>query len=242
MKKTIIIASCILAIICSVVLIVVLNNQPSEEIGAITGTVSYVKGLEYATDEPEHHHYVVYITPAGEEESRLWIPFLVSMETETESEYSTDVNNMPEFAAGSTVRIVYGEEIRDRYNIKMLGYKAISLTSVNDMDKEESDIPFSKREDYSFDDSIPPSEEDLGDVIHIAKMDGGYMLYFQSIYSLADDLKIYWIDDNTMMGEGERAALESQECGFRVEIDIIDVFPFDNFSARTVVSLSIKEK
>ena len=223
-----------LFIIFSLILVFATGCYNEPKMGKIVGQVAY---LDYTTNNkgyPDDHIYCVYLLPSGQEDSGIWVPFTVTIETETESKFSTTPSEMQELTIGNTVEIeYYTEEIIDAWALP--GYEACSIKTVSDANYE-NELPFTINEDYIFERGGEQKEANTGKVVHVARVDelDGYIIYLDETSYGVRTLAMYWIDKGTMLDDETKANIESRTTGYWVRVIPLVRYPFDNLSVAAV--------
>ena len=163
----------------------------------IYGEIVYVKTQRY---------HAVYIAPVGQEDSGIWIPMMITPETQTASVFDTDVSKMPELSVGNFVEIVYDTTGTKSNHILVGGSRVVSLTVVspdNIYKNEELDLKLKRNYEYTRLAGI--GVYDHGTVIHVAKIeepDNGYFVYVErNRYDEYKRLTVYWLDEDSIYME-----------------------------------------
>lgn len=236
------------------VLIFVLATIPSvslyscdntRHLHTIVGEIVYVKS---------HRHHAVYISPYGQEDVKLWVPMMITPETETVSEFNEDVSKMPELAVGNLVEIVYDTKNTKANHILVGGSKTVSLKIVSPEEGyEKVAFDMKLRHDYEYSRLVDFGVFDLGTVVHIAKIeepDNGYFVYVENNkYDEYSKLTVYWLDEDSMyMSEGgvlmddkTIELVKSGKSGFYAEITSFDLYRFENVGIQTIHAFAVIE-
>ena len=210
----------------------------------IAGEIVYIKSND---------HHAVYIAPYGGEDSNLWIPMMITPETETASEFNKDAGKMPELSIGNIVEIVYNAKGTKANHILVGGSQVISLkvkSSAEGLEMQDFDLKLRRGYEYSRLEEI--GTRDYGTVVHIAKIekpDNGYFIYVDNNkYDEYDALTVYWLDEDSMymesggvlIDDGTIALVESGATGFYAEINSFELYRFKNVGIQTIHSIAAK--
>lgn len=236
MKK---ISLLVLIFVLSVIPVISLYScDETSHLHTIAGEIVYIKSND---------HHAVYIAPYGGEDSNLWIPMMITPETETPSEFNKDPNKMPELSIGNIVEIVYNAKGTKANHILVGGSQVISLkvkSSAEGLEMQDFDLKLRRGYEYSRLEEI--GTRDYGTVVHIAKIekpDNGYFIYVDNNkYDEYDQLTVYWLDEDSMymptggalIDDKTIALIESGETGFYAEITGFELYRFKDVGIQTI--------
>ena len=243
MKKTSILV--LILVLLLVPMLSLFSCDESRYYQTLVGEIAYVK-----TDA----QHTVYIVPHGHEDGGLWIPMIVTSETETASEFNEDISKMAELAIGNTVEVVYSTKNSKNNHILVGDNKLISLKVIESavgVEKQKIEFKLNTRYEYTHEAKI--ARKDWGTVVHVAKISeptGGYFIYVdKNRYEDYDSLTIYWIDEDAMheknggvlINEEMISLIESRASGYFVEITGYELYRFDDVSIQSVGSIGLAE-
>lgn len=162
-----------------------------EKTAAIVGEIVYIKDDLVASNREKRKIYL-HIRPIGQEDGVLF-PFTFTNNSTSESEYSDNISDMPEFTVGNVVEIEY--RISD---VKRLsGKEIISIKSVSASEDMDYSIELVKNEKYRLL-SKSSGLVTMGEVHSVVRMDeyGGYLVY--SALTFGGSLCAFWVDDEVV--------------------------------------------
>ena len=170
----------------------------------IVGEIVYIKdGL--SAPKGEKRKIYLHIRPIGQDDGVLF-PFTFTNNSTQESEYSININDMPEFTVGNVVEIEY--RISD---VKRLsGKEIISIRSVEASEDMDYSVELVKNEKYRLL-SKNSGLVTTGTVHSVVRMEGygGYLVY--SVLTFGGSLCAFWVDDEivSLVGDDIKEALKS---------------------------------
>lgn len=170
----------------------------------IVGEIVYIKdGL--SAPKGEKRKIYLHIRPIGQDDGVLF-PFTFTNNSTQESEYSININDMPEFTVGNVVEIEY--RISDVKNLS--GKEIISIRSVEASEDMDYSVEIVKNEKYRLL-SKNSGLVTTGTVHSVVRMEGygGYLVY--SVLTYGGSLCAFWIDDEivSLVGDDIKEALKS---------------------------------
>ena len=216
----------------------------------------------YSCDESKYHHtvvgevefvcsgfdyHIVYVRPIDQEDHGIWIPLKVSGETQTISEFSIDLKEMPELAVGTAVEVKYSIKAPREKDALLSEYEAVSVKVFdNSFVVENQYVPFKLTDGYEYSWSANTGTRDKGTVVHIAKLDApisGYIIYLTGRF-VNDSIKMYWLDEEALGRDGGisipaelQEKIEARQTGYEVAIHGLKSYPFEGFNMESVLSI-----
>ena len=242
MKK--IILSVLILVLTLLPIVSLYSCDDATYLHTIVGEIAYVKSDE---------NHMVYIAPHAQAGITLWIPMMITPETETASEFNKEAGKMPELSIGNIVEIVYNAKGTKANHILVGGSQVISLkvkSSAEGLEMQDFDLKLRRGYEYSRLEEI--GTRDYGTVVHIAKIekpDNGYFIYVDNNkYDEYDALTVYWLDEDSMymesggvlIDDGTIALVESGATGFYAEINSFELYRFKNVGIQTIHSIAAK--
>lgn len=209
-KKKIKLSTTNLVIIILIISIVLIGIKETYEgiqykkTDTIVGEIVYIKdGL--SAPKGEKRKIYLHIRPIGQDDGVLF-PFTFTNNSTQESEYSININDMPEFTVGNVVEIEY--RISD---VKRLsGKEIISIRSVEASEDMDYSVELVKNEKYRLL-SKNSGLVTTGMVHSVVRMEGygGYLVY--SVLTFGGSLCAFWVDDEivSLVGDDIKEALKS---------------------------------
>lgn len=215
----------------------------------LIGEIKHVR-CHGVTADPELQEYYIYVQPYGREDNAHWEYFTVSCKTDTESEYSPNLSEMPELAVGNVVEIEYYKN-RGKNSIEKNRYGVAAINSIDNTENIEAqdNIELKLNKKFSYTKPDGGIWEVKGTVLYVAKVEAplsGYFVYFDGTTPFVSSFQCYWVGINAETGATPNEVferLEAGEVGYTIEFDVVsNQHPFENYSAEAIFNISIVEE
>ena len=240
MKK---VSSIILVMVLLILPILSFSSCEKEELMTIVGEIKYVKTL---------NEHCLYIKPIDQSDDGVWVPIIVSKETQTKSSFSKNLSDMPELAVGTIVEVVYNASLPKADSAYIHKFNAKSLKIVDDAyTVEKQSLPFKLTDGYEYKMHKTVGRRDFGTVLHVAKITepaNGYIIYLED--NRMDNnqaLTMYWLDGNALYRtDSERISITDElrdritsgKTGYVIAICGLEHYPFDSIDIQSILGVS----
>ena len=240
MKK---VSSIILVMVLLILPIMSFSSCEKEELMTIVGEIKYVKTC---------NEHCLYIKPIDQSDDGIWIPIIVSRETQTKSSFSTNLSDMPELAVGTIVEVIYNASLPKANDAYVHKFNAKSLKVVDDAyTAEKQSLPFKLTNGYEYTMHKTVGKRDFGMVLHVARITepaNGYIIYLED--NRMDNnqvLTMYWLDEDALYRtDSERISITDElrdritsgETGYVIAICGLEHYPFDSIDIQSVLGVS----
>jgi hypothetical protein len=211
----------------------------------VIGEVMYVKANSYMLQDGvdiSFLNYRLYIKPLGQPEDAEWIVFRVDENTDMESAFCNNVDDMVELSIGAIVKITFNTSFEKIVGGHGKSYytKTIKIADDDDMkiNNPEFDLVYFKDHKSYFGTDRCTTE---GKVIHVAKAncaEGGYIVYID-FYEGESVLRRFWINSETALDTAVEELMPNDLVGHVVEINNFDTYPFYNRDIRLCFAISL---
>ena len=236
MKRSFAIMITLLLLVTNVTFITSCDKTPEEMYETtLTGEVMHV--FEHPAPDRlslDTLPYRVYVEPIGLTDNSEWILFTINSSTEMESEFSFNLEDMPEIAVGSKVEITFNYRPIYKPGSHGASYFAKSVkpaavdsteTSIN----SNLELVFHKDHKSYYNDGVISLD---GTVVYVAKAnfsEGGYIVYVDSVRtSFSSRFDRFWFSKEVAEEEGLVELLESGQVGYKANVFGLDTYPFYN--------------
>lgn len=240
MKKNIALIICCVLTILPILSLVSCEN---EELMTIVGEIKYVK---------TRNEHCLYIKPIDQSDDGIWVPIVVSKETQTKSSFSTNLSDMPELAVGTIVEVIYNAGLPKADDAYIQKFFAKSLKPVDNAHTvEKQSLPFKLIDGYEYTILKAVGRRDFGTIIHVAKIvepAKGYIIYLEDNgKNNHTALTMYWLDEDAMNNDDSsgisinddlKEKIIAGETGYVIAIAGLKHYPFEKIDIQSVLGVS----
>jgi hypothetical protein len=196
--------------------------------------------------------WCIYVRPVGSGNNQELLLFTVNAETDTESPFSMNLEDMPELAVGEIVEIAHTYKMLtasdrhpdDNRSVYVRGYQTYSIKRANGTFNERQRILRLADVDWGrIRDSRPLGE--LVTVDHVSKISypaNGYIVYAHGYRGAGAVLQCYWVGLGASVSREMREALESGETGYKIIVAAHYQYMFENLEAKICDYMELESK
>lgn len=193
-----------------------------------------------------YNEYYIYVKPYGSGDNCDWIVFLINENTETESNFTLDVKDMPELHVGATITITYRTHTETSNITAFSPYFATKIRQ-SDVDTtiNNQKIPLTANKDYSTTNYLtyPKQTGKVVHIVHIEAPHAGYIIYVASDTKYAP-LSCYWLDDHFVkyISDDIAEALDAGKTRYEVIVEPSSIpNPFSNKYTRSIILIELRD-
>lgn len=219
----------------------------------VVGEVVYVKYNEANMNAGNQDYvvYYVYLKPLGNHTNDDLVLFSVYNQTQMESSFSLNLDNIPELAVGSVVEIVYNTEAAESpVSLLIHGYEAHSIKRTDNVNNiKNPDFTPKLTEGYEFTKNASLGKQDYGTVVYVAEIKApieGYIIYLDDTgYSNNEILTSYWVEkealkNGSIFADDEVISLiETRAIGYQIEIFSLQLYPFEDSGMPAIFDIDL---